>query len=75
MQKNPFIHVVHKNDSWAIEEEGQDTVMSIHDTKEEAVNAARDIARKNKVELIIHNLNGRISRRNSYGHDPRNIPG
>jgi IS30 family transposase len=38
-------------------------------------NTDGDYARGHKVEHIIRNLNGRIGERNTYGHDPRNIPG
>jgi hypothetical protein len=75
MPKNPFIHVVHKDNSWVVEEEGRKEAMSAHNTKEEAINAGRNVAKQNMVELIIHNMDGRISERNSYGNDPRNVPG
>jgi len=39
------------------------------------VSVGREMAREAKVEHIIKNKNGRISERNTYGHDPRNIPG
>ncbi len=46
-----------------------------HDRKEDAVREGRDEAKERKVEHIIRNLDGTIGERNSYGHDPRNIPG
>lgn len=46
-----------------------------YDTKDEAVRVGRDEARERKVEHIIRNLDGTIRERNTYGHDPRNIPG
>jgi hypothetical protein len=30
---------------------------------------------KDKVEHIIQNEHGQIGQRNSYGHNPRNLPG
>ncbi|KMO46903.1 DUF2188 domain-containing protein [Lacticaseibacillus rhamnosus] len=45
------------------------------DTKAEATAAARQIARNQKSELIIHNQNGQISGKDSHGHDPRKIKG
>jgi len=44
-------------------------------TKAEAVDAGRDLARERQVEHIIKNEDGQIAERNSYGNDPRNIPG
>jgi hypothetical protein len=34
-----------------------------------------EMARDRKVEHLIHRVDGTIGERNSYGHDPRNIPG
>lgn len=48
---------------------------STFDTKEAAVTGGRDLARERKVEHFIRNLDGKIGERNTYGHDPRNIPG
>jgi hypothetical protein len=40
-----------------------------------AVEHGRDMARNSKIEHIIRGLDGRIHERNSYGNDPRSIPG
>jgi hypothetical protein len=48
---------------------------SSYPTRAEAQAAGRDYARAHRVEHIIRNLDGRIGERNTYGHDPRNIPG
>jgi hypothetical protein len=55
--------------------EALDDLPGQHDTKAEAVRVGRDEARERKVEHIIRNLDGTIGERNTYGHDPRNIPG
>ena len=44
--------------------------VSHHQRKDTAVERGRDIARQNHAEHVIHNSNGQIGRRNSYGHDP-----
>jgi hypothetical protein len=44
-------------------------------TKREAQALGREHARKDKVEHIIQNTGGQIGQRNSYGHDPRSVPG
>jgi hypothetical protein len=64
-----WIHTVHKNGSWVNEEEGG-TQLSRFGTKEEAVNAGRSVAQQRKTEHVVHNLDGTISERNSYGNDP-----
>ena len=37
--------------------------------------AGRERALRDKVEHIIQNKDGQIGQRNSYGHDPRSVPG
>jgi hypothetical protein len=39
------------------------------------VKAGRDLARSRKTEHVIHNLDGKIGERNSYGNDPASRPG
>ena len=45
-------------------------VLSRHRTKEVAVATGREIARRLKVEHTIHNEDGEIGEKNSYGNDP-----
>jgi hypothetical protein len=45
--------------------------VSRHCTKETAVRRGRTVARKRRTEHAIHNLNGEIGCKNSYGNDPR----
>ncbi|UGQ56200.1 DUF2188 domain-containing protein [Rhodococcus pyridinivorans] len=51
--------------------DGQPTVRG----EENPLPAGRDEARRRKVEHLVHNLDGTIGERNTYGHDPRDIPG
>ena len=44
--------------------------MSRHRTKEVAEATGREIARRLKVEHTIHNEDGEIGEKNSYGNDP-----
>jgi hypothetical protein len=44
-------------------------------TKGEAEAAGRDAARADKVEHVINNRDGKIGPKNSYGNDPRHVPG
>ena len=70
------VHTVHKDGRWVNEVEGQTRPTGDgFDHKDQAVQAGRDLARELKVEHMIHNLDGQIHERNSYGHDPRNVPG
>ena len=60
---------------WKNRVEGHGDLDADYDRRDEAVEEGRDQARERKVEHIVHNLDGTIGERNSYGHDPRDIPG
>ena len=62
-------HVVPNNKDWRVIKAGGERGKNF-DTKAEAVDYARDLARRNKEELVIHNRDGQISYRDSYGNDP-----
>lgn len=63
-------HVVSHPDGWAVRGEGNEKVTSVHPTQREAIEVARDIARNQQSELLIHGEDGQIRERNSYGTDP-----
>jgi hypothetical protein len=63
-------HVVPRGDRWAVQGAGNSRATIIADTQREAIDAAREIARNQRTELIIHSGDGRINRRDSYGNDP-----
>ena len=63
-------HVVTAKKGWAVRGEGNSRRTKLTATKEEAINRARNIAKNQKTELVIHNKNGRISDKDSYGNDP-----
>ena len=43
---------------------------SVHRTQAEAIDRARELARSQKAELIVHGKDGKIRARDSYGNDP-----
>lgn len=63
-------HVVPHKDGWGVRGEGNERVTSVHDTQAEAIEAAREIAKNQGSELVIHRADGRIRDRDSYGNDP-----
>jgi Uncharacterized protein conserved in bacteria (DUF2188) len=69
------VHVLKSDRGWRVEVEGTSRPRSTPSTQAEAAKAAREIARKNKSELMIHRRNGKIRERNTYGHDPRRTKG
>lgn len=71
MIKKRDIHVVPRKDGdWATKREGADRAGSVHDTQKKAIDAARDRAREDKVEVVIHRKDGTIRDSDSYGNDP-----
>lgn len=64
------IHVVPHQSGWAARREGASRVGSIHNTQAEATEAARGTAIRERGEVVIHRLDGRIRDANSYGNDP-----
>ena len=72
-------HVVPRDGKWAVRKTGADRVTRRFDTQREAIEAARELARKQKTELYIHGKDGRIRERDSFGtthfqrKDRRNI--
>ena len=69
------VETYHANGKWRNRIEATKDLPGEHDRKEDAVREGRDEARERKVEHIIRNLDGTIGERNTYGHDPRDIPG
>lgn len=63
-------HVVPAGDSWGVRGEGNERLTSLHDTQAEAIEAAREIARNQQSELVIHRPDGRIRDKDTYGRDP-----
>jgi hypothetical protein len=75
MPKKGDVHVVPSDKGWRVEVEGSGRPRSTHKTQNEAAKSARDLARKNKAELLIHGRNGKVRDRITYGHDPRRTKG
>lgn len=69
MGKNQHV-VKGKNGSWAVKGEGNSKSTSCHNTQAEAIGRAKEIAIKQKSEVVIHGKDGKIRDRNSYGNDP-----
>lgn len=70
------VHVVPtERNGWAVEVEGTDGATSHYPSQEEAIAAGTEKAKRDKVELFIHDRHGKIRERNSFGHDPRDVKG
>ncbi|ARJ07724.1 hypothetical protein GCM10010988_40060 [Cnuibacter physcomitrellae] len=69
------VETFHQDGQWHNRIEGEKGTSGSFKTKCEATEAGREQARRLQREHIIRNENGQIGERNSYGHDPRNVPG
>lgn len=63
-------HVVPSDDGWAVRSAGSKRATKVFSTQKEAISAARDIARRQRSELLVHGRDGRIREKNTYGKDP-----
>ena len=70
MTRNKNQHVLPHNTGWAVKGEGNSRNTFLTDRKDEAIFLAREIAKNQRTELVIHNRNGKIMYKNSYGNDP-----
>lgn len=53
-------HVIPHNNRWAIKKENSNQASYVFETKEEALNKAKDIAKNQSVNIVIHRKNGTI---------------
>lgn len=60
----------HPKGGWQVKGEGNKKATLRTDTQAEAIERAREIAKNQDSELVVHGLNGRIRRKDSHGHDP-----
>jgi hypothetical protein len=67
------VHVVPSATGWALEVDG--TKYDSFSTQAEANDKARDLAKQESGELVVHGEDGQIREKDSHGNDPRNIPG
>jgi hypothetical protein len=63
-------HVVPLNGQWAVRGAGNARPTRVFATQAEAISVAREIARNQSAELVIHRANGQIREKNSYASDP-----
>ncbi len=66
----PDQHIVPHEDGWAIKPAGGSKATKVTDTKQEAIDIGRGIAKNQGTELIIHGKDGKIQSKDSHGKDP-----
>ncbi|MCY1264433.1 hypothetical protein D9M68_154740 [compost metagenome] len=63
-------HVVPYGDDWAVKGAGNSKATRVVGTQAEAIELAREIAKNQGSEMLIHGKDGQIRERNTYGDDP-----
>ena len=63
-------HVIPHNNKWAVKGAGNSKVTKTVESQKQAIEIAKEIAKNQKSEMIIHRPNGQIRDKNSYGNDP-----
>ena len=64
-------HVVpNSNGGWDVKRGGAQRSSGHYSTKQEAVDAGRQISRNQGTEFVIHGKDGRIQSADSHGNDP-----
>ncbi len=69
-QKNVHVTYNKKDKNWRVQSEGTTRAARIFSTKTEALKIGHDVALNKNGELFIHNQDGKITNRNSFGNDP-----
>ena len=69
MGKNQHV-TPHPQGGWQVKGAVNQRATVRTDTQAQAKAIARNIARNNRAELIVHGTNGRIREKSSYGNDP-----
>jgi uncharacterized protein YdaT len=64
------IHVIKHKEVWATKKEGAGRVGVVTDTQKQAIERARDQAKREQVEVVIHGRDNKIRDSDSYGRDP-----
>lgn len=62
-------------DGWKVQRDGNQQATARFGTQAEAWSDCKTRARNSGAEAFLHNRQGQIRERNTYGHDPRNIKG
>ncbi len=69
----PNIHVIRREQRWAVKRENVNGFAATFDTQEDASNKGRELARQDGVDFFLHAEDGSVFLRDSYGHDSRDV--
>ncbi|MFW6247023.1 MAG: DUF2188 domain-containing protein [bacterium] len=67
MGKN--VHIVPNGKKWAVKTENSKRSYRVTETQKESIQIGKQLAKRNKSEMIVQGKNGQIREKNSYGND------
>jgi hypothetical protein len=71
MSKRNVYHVTYNNNQWEVNKVGNDKSSRVHDTKKEAVDSAKQLAKNQEPsQIVIHKKDGKIQEERTYSKDP-----
>jgi uncharacterized protein YdaT len=64
-------HVVpNEEKGWCVKTDNAKRASACFEKKQDAVDYAREVSKNQKTELVIHNKDGKIAKKDSHGNDP-----
>ena len=63
-------NVIPNNGKWSVKGAGNEKSTVTTNTQKQAIGKARDIAKRQGSEVVIHGKDGKIRDKDSYGNDP-----
>lgn len=63
-------HVLPHPNGWQVKGAGNQKATKVTSTQKEAIDVAKEIAKHQEVEVVIHRPSGIIRDKDSYGNDP-----
>lgn len=64
------LHIVKNGDNWQLKQDNAKRSSGIFPTQAQAIARGRDIAQRQREELTVHGVDGKIRAKWSYGNDP-----
>lgn len=71
MAKGKEQHVTKHVEGWQVKGAGNSKATAVVNTQAEAIKIAREIAKNQESEVVIHGVDGKIRDKDSYGNDPK----
>ncbi len=69
MGKNQHV-TKHPTGGWQVKGAGNEKATKVTGTQKQSIAVAKEIAKHQKSEVVIHGTDGRIRDKDSYGNDP-----